>query len=130
MGVWHGNDLVKPTGGRKGSSRKKRKYEMGSPPTETILGDRVILKIKRARGGNIKLKLRVTNYVNLAIPETGEVRKVPILGIDRNPASYDYTRRKIITRGTIIRTPLGLAKVTSRPGQHGIVNAVLIKRRG
>jgi small subunit ribosomal protein S8e len=43
-----------------------------------------------------------------------------------NPASMDYQRRKVITRGTIIKTEKGLAKVTSRPGQDGILNAVLI----
>ncbi|MHA1485277.1 MAG: 30S ribosomal protein S8e, partial [Candidatus Thorarchaeota archaeon] len=30
------------------------------------------------------------------------------------------------TRGTIIKTSKGRAKVTSRPGQEGILNAVLI----
>ncbi|HHC19323.1 MAG TPA: 30S ribosomal protein S8e, partial [Euryarchaeota archaeon] len=35
----------------------------------------------------------------------------------------------IITKGTIIETEVGLARVTSRPGQVGIINAVLIQSR-
>ncbi|MCX6709925.1 MAG: 30S ribosomal protein S8e, partial [Candidatus Woesearchaeota archaeon] len=36
-------------------------------------------------------------------------------------------RRNIIVMSTIIDTEIGKARVTSRPGQHGIINAVLIK---
>ncbi|MEM5832609.1 MAG: 30S ribosomal protein S8e, partial [Candidatus Aenigmatarchaeota archaeon] len=39
-----------------------------------------------------------------------------------------YERRKIITKGAIIKTEIGLAKVTSRPSQHGVVNAILIQK--
>ena len=44
-----------------------------------------------------------------------------------NPASKDFIRRKIITKGAIIKTEIGDAKVTSRPGQDGVINAVLIE---
>ncbi len=127
MGVWHGNDLVKPSGGRKESSRKKRKYEMGRPPTETILGKERVLKRVRTKGGGIKLRLRVAVEANVSDPRTGKTVKVPIISVEKNPASVDYNRRGVITKGAIIRTSLGLAKVTSRPGQNGVVNAVLVK---
>jgi small subunit ribosomal protein S8e len=52
--------------------------------------------------------------------------RVEIQEVEKNPANLDYQRRKVITRGTIIKTPRGRAKVTSRPGQDGAVNAVLI----
>ena len=35
-------------------------------------------------------------------------------------------RRNIINKGAIIDTGLGKAKVTSRPGQTGIVSAILL----
>ncbi|HDD72097.1 MAG TPA: 30S ribosomal protein S8e, partial [Candidatus Bathyarchaeota archaeon] len=41
----------------------------------------------------------------------------------------DYNSRGVITRGAIIRTELGLAVVTSRPGQNGVVNATLLEER-
>jgi small subunit ribosomal protein S8e len=33
----------------------------------------------------------------------------------------------IITMGAVIETEIGNARVVSRPGQHGTINAVLIK---
>jgi len=33
----------------------------------------------------------------------------------------------VITKGAIVKTELGLVRVTSRPGQHGVVNGVLIE---
>jgi len=37
-------------------------------------------------------------------------------------------RRNIITKGAVIKTEKGPARVTSRPGQHGIINAILLER--
>jgi small subunit ribosomal protein S8e len=31
-----------------------------------------------------------------------------------------------MTRGAVVQTEIGLAKITSRPGQDGVVNAVLV----
>jgi len=41
----------------------------------------------------------------------------------------DFDRRRILTRGAIIDTRLGEAVVTSRPGQDGIVNALLLRTK-
>ncbi|MGA8914354.1 MAG: 30S ribosomal protein S8e, partial [Nitrososphaeraceae archaeon] len=46
----------------------------------------------------------------------------------KNPTNKDFERRGVVTKGAIIDTDLGSARVVSRPGQHGIVNAILIKR--
>jgi small subunit ribosomal protein S8e len=51
---------------------------------------------------------------------------VKILRFESNEASKDLNRRHILTKGAIIETELGTAKITSRPGQHGVLNAVLI----
>jgi small subunit ribosomal protein S8e len=50
-----------------------------------------------------------------------------ILDVVRNPANPDYNRRGVITKGTIIRTEKGLAKIVSRPGQYGSLSAILIE---
>ncbi|HID05027.1 MAG TPA: hypothetical protein EYP20_04390, partial [Aigarchaeota archaeon] len=34
-----------------------------------------------------------------------------------------------ITKGTIIETELGKAVVTSRPGQDGVINAILLEKK-
>lgn len=129
MSVWHGDlHKRKPTGGRKKPYRGKRKYEMGSFPTETALGEHKT-KLSRGRGGNVKVRLVSARWINVSDPESGETKKVEILRVIRNPANIDYDRRGVITKGCVVETPIGLAKVTSRPGQNGVLNAVLIEKK-
>jgi small subunit ribosomal protein S8e len=116
----------KKSGGRKHMLRGKRAFEMGSDPAETIVGEPRIIK-KRARGNNIKLRALSVNSVNVTDPATGKSQKTEIRSVVKNPANVDYQRRGVITKGAIVDTPLGQALVTSRPGQHGIINAVLIQ---
>jgi small subunit ribosomal protein S8e len=51
---------------------------------------------------------------------------VEIVRVVKNLANIDYDRRGVITKGAIIETALGPARVTSRPGQDGVINAVLV----
>ena len=37
-----------------------------------------------------------------------------------------YMRRNILTKGAIIKTELGDARITNRPGQDGVINAILL----
>jgi len=128
MSPWH-SDLHKrkPTGGRRRAYRKKRKFERGSFPTETRV-DEQKTKLDRRRGGTFKIRLVSTRWVNVSNPETGETKKVEITRVIRNPANVDYDRRNVITKGTILETLLGRVRVTSRPGQSGVLNAILISR--
>jgi small subunit ribosomal protein S8e len=104
---------------------KKRKRDLERPPINTQVGeDRK--KKQSTMGGNFKLKLYSSNFVNITDPETRKTLKVKILKFERNDASKDLSRRHIITKGAIIETEKGKAQITSRPGQHGVLNAVLI----
>ncbi len=126
MSVWHGDShKKKPSGGRKRAYRKKRKFEQGSFPAETILGE-TKRRIKRKKGGNLKTKILKDKYACVTDSKSGKTEKVEIRRVLKNPVNVDYDRRGVITKGAIIETPKGLAKVTSRPGQHGIINAILI----
>ncbi len=116
----------KITGGRRIPYRGRRKYEKDGYPLETELGPLLVVK-KRVRGGGIKVGLKRVDFANVTDPETHETKKVRILKVIDNPANRDYQRRGVITKGAIIRTELGDARVTSRPSQDGVVNAVLIK---
>jgi small subunit ribosomal protein S8e len=127
LSVWHGNQHKrKPSGGRKRLYRGKRRYERGSFPTETTLG-KLKRKVSRRRGGNEKVRLFSVKHANIS-DSSGKTQKVEILRVVKNPANVDYDRRGVITKGTIIETPLGTARVTSRPGQNGIVNAILVPK--
>lgn len=128
MSVYHG-DLKKKkrSGSRKRAFRKKRKYELGTFPAETKL-DVPKRKKVRGRGGNTKHKLLRDKYVCVTTSD-GITEKVEIRRVIENPANIDYNRRGIITKGVVLETSLGFARVTSRPGQHGVINAVHISRR-
>ncbi len=127
MSYYQGNDLKKPTGGKKRPHRGKRKYELGRPPTETRLAEVEQRKLIRVRGGNYKVRLKKAVYANVVDPETNKARKVRILRVLETPSYREYARRGVIVKGAIIETEIGKAKVTSRPGQDGVINAVLIK---
>lgn len=126
MSVWHG-DMHKKTlsGGRKGAHRKKRKYEQGTFPVETAMGKKK-RKVARGRGGNLKIKILSEKQVCVTDPKTGKTEKTEVVRVVKNPANIDYDRRGVITKGAIVETPLGQARITSRPGQHGVLNAVLV----
>jgi len=126
MSVWHGDlHKRKPTGGKRKPYRGKRKFEQGSFPTETVLGEPK-RKIERRRGGNLKVRVLSEKYACVTDLKTGKTEKAEIIRVVKNPANVDYDRRGVITKGTIIETSLGLARVTSRPGQNGVINAVLV----
>jgi len=129
LSVWHG-DLHKKklSGGKKRRFRVKRRFEKGAFPTETLMGE-TKKKVSRRRGGNIKIRLLTASHANISDPSTGKTEKVEITRVVKNPANVDYDRRGVITRGTMIETPLGIARVTSRPGQDGIVNAILVPKK-
>lgn len=119
--------MKKPSGGLKGRHRKKRKYELGSPPTKTTLSSGEERKVERAMGGNYKVRLKATTYVNVSLPD-GTTRKVKILDVVETPENPQYAKFKIISKGSIVKTELGLVKITSRPGQDGVLNGVIIQR--
>jgi small subunit ribosomal protein S8e len=124
MPIHQGRSKRKATGAKLRSFRKKKKYEIGREAIETKVGEEKKKKL-RVRGGNFKIKLQAVRYAN--VTDRGVTKKVRVLGVEENPANLDLTRRQIITKGAIIQTDIGLAKVTSRPGQDGIINAVTVE---
>ncbi|MEK6874305.1 MAG: 30S ribosomal protein S8e [Nanoarchaeota archaeon] len=116
----------KSTGGRyKRLYRSNRKFEVGRAPSMTTIGEK-FLKIVRTKGGNEKQKLHAIQTANIFDPKAKKFVVAPIKTVTENPANRHFVRRNIITRGAVIDTELGKAKVTSRPGQDGFVNAVLL----
>ena len=98
---------------------------MGRTPTETVMGEtkRQLIDSKGKAKKRPALKIQ---YVNVTDAAKGATFRAEIQDVEMNPANMDYQRRKVITRGTIIKTSKGRAKVTSRPGQDGLLNAILI----
>ena len=105
--------------------RKKRKRELERPRLDTIIGEEKKKK-QRVLGGNMKLKLFSTKFINVTDLNTNKTSKVRILRFEENLASKDLNRRHILTKGAVVETELGNVKITSRPGQHGVLNGVLV----
>ena len=115
----------KITGGRRIPLRIKRKYEIDRYPNEPVIEAQITVT-RKVRGKNNKTALKTVDFVNLSGVDS-KVKKSKILKVLENPTNNDYQRRGVITKGAIIETQDGKCKVVSRPGQNGIVNAVLIK---
>ncbi|MDR5655866.1 30S ribosomal protein S8e [Halodesulfurarchaeum sp. HSR-GB] len=109
------------TGGRvHRHTTKKKKHQLGNSPTETQF-DEPSYRTVAGRGNTTKIRALATNVAN--VTTEGETERVDIENVVDNPANPNYARRNIITKGAIIETELGFARVTSRPGQTGQVNA-------
>ncbi len=117
----------KLTGGKKRVYRSKKLYEAGGYPAETTLGE-PRRKLKKGIGGNTKIKALSDKFASVTDPKSGKTEKTEITRVVKNAANVDYNRRGVITKGAEIETSMGLAKVTSRPGNDGIINAVLISK--
>jgi len=125
--ITHGRAHRKPTGGLLNINRKKFKRDIGRDFLPVKIGPPKKKAIK-AYGGNKKTVAMSVETANVMDPATNRVIKSKIKTVKENPANPHYVRMNIITKGAVIETDAGLARVTSRPGQHGVVNAVLIKK--
>jgi len=114
----------KVTGGRRHPLRSRRKYEMDRFPNEAVIGEQITIT-RKVRGKNVKTAIKTIDSVNLAI--NSKVKRVKIIKVLENATNNDYQRRGIISKGAILETEEGKCRVVSRPGQHGTVNAILVK---
>jgi small subunit ribosomal protein S8e len=128
MAIWHGEKGRKATGGEIKIARKKRKYELGRIPVYTKIGEKKLI-IVRTKGGGKKVKLASVSFANIFDKKTGKTQKVKIIDVLETPGNPKLARSGIIIKGAIINTELGKAKVTSRPSQNGVVNAVLLEEK-
>lgn len=125
MTKWNLRSERKKTGGKYSPLKKKKKYQRGSDFFGTKIAEPV-RKAHRTKGASTKVKIVSTNKMNVA-DENGKVTKAIIKSSKENKANVHFVRRNLITKGAILETDKGLAKVTSRPGKDGTVNGVLLK---
>jgi small subunit ribosomal protein S8e len=116
----------KLTGGRKVAMRGRRKFEIDRYPNEAVVGPSQVVA-RRIRGNNNKVAFKSAEFANVIDQENRRVTKSKILRVTKNPANRDYERRGVVSKGAIIESENGTARVVSRPGQDGVVNAILIK---
>ena len=114
----------KVTGGRRHPLRSRRKYEIDRFPNEALIGDQITIT-RKVRGKNTKAAIKTIDSVNLALDS--KIKRVKIIKVLENATNNDYQRRGVISKGAILETEEGKCRVVSRPGQHGTVNAILVK---
>lgn len=107
---------------------KKRKYGMGGKPADTTIAD-VKKRKMEVKGGGSKLKLYSSKFVSTIVD--GKPAKCEIVTVKDNPANKDYVRRNVMTKGALVlvKGPGGKelnVRITSRPGQDGLLNGVVV----
>lgn len=115
-------------GGKKRTSRDKRKAHWGGFFSRTKYektDEKEARQAFKTKGGRYKTAAVRVLYANVSDGKT--VKKTKITNVAQTPDNRHFARENLITKGAIIETELGKAKVSSRPGQNGIINAVLIK---
>jgi small subunit ribosomal protein S8e len=127
MANWRLKSVRRPTGALVHKSSKKKRQQRGSEFAEPKVG-KMKAKLSRRRGGSMTSTLLSADKANILDPKTGKTSAVKVMLVSNNPANPHYTRRNILTRGAVIKTELGSARVTNRPSREGIVNAVLVTK--
>ncbi|MDI6721795.1 MAG: 30S ribosomal protein S8e [Candidatus Aenigmarchaeota archaeon] len=126
MTKWQLRSKRKITGGLLRRHMKKKRYQRGRDFVPVHVAETKKRKL-RAKGGGEKISLLAANVANVVIG--GKFQKAKIVRVIENKADSQFVRRNIITKGAIIETDAGKARVTSRPGQDGVVNAVLLQEK-
>ncbi|HVL86959.1 MAG TPA: 30S ribosomal protein S8e [Candidatus Thermoplasmatota archaeon] len=126
MALWQGISRRKPSGGRLRPAHKKRKFEIGREPHLPTIGEEK-RKSVRIRGGQTRIRILQASVAYVTDPKTNKTVKAEIKTVTDNPANPNFIRRNIITKGAIVVTSKGKARVTSRPGQDGTISAVLVE---
>ncbi|MDO8646821.1 MAG: 30S ribosomal protein S8e [Candidatus Diapherotrites archaeon] len=133
MTEWHMKSGKKPTGGRSRTLRrcnKKLAWKGGIFASTKVNAVKQVSFTAEGLGGTSKLKLNEAKFANVLDPKTKKSQKFDIANVVENSANREYARRNILTKGAIIEVKKGSetvkARVTSRPGQSGVINAVLL----
>jgi small subunit ribosomal protein S8e len=128
MALWQGGSRRKSTGGRIRHARGKRRSEIGGERQFTNLGSSKVMA-RRSRGGDSKSRTLSANICNVYDSDQKKVVQTKILTVKENPSNPNYVQRNIITKSAIVGTELGDVLITSRPGQNGALNGVLVKKQ-
>ena len=125
MTQWHEESRRRPSGGMR-TSRRRRDKRL------TELSKEERRSKAKGRGFTHKVKQRRAKFASVVDPKTKKAEEAEIVTVAENNANRLFVRRNVITKGAIIKVKIGgkeeMAKVTSRPGQQGQVQAILIEQ--
>ncbi len=114
----------KVTGGKYHKFSKKKKHALSGNVRKVKLSE-TKQKTLRGMGGDKRKVLLSANTVNVMDPKTKKAKNVKIANVLETPANRFLARQNILVKSAIIETELGKARITNRPSQEGMVQAVL-----
>lgn len=114
----------KISSGKYHANRKKKKFEKKIQERVATIKETKRKQI-RIRGGNKKTVLLNAKVCNLKTKEG--IKKAEIKNVLETPQNTFLARQNRLTKGAIIQTDKGKARITNRPTQEGCVNAILIE---
>jgi len=135
MVQWHMKDDKKVSGGKRASSRalsKKLAWKGGiaaqTKTDTTVTKDNI--EARFGLGNTKKSRAIALKHANIT-DRKGKLAKYEIIAVKTNDANRLFARANVSTKGAIIRVKVDgaekLAKVTNRPGQEGMVNAIFVE---
>ena len=112
------------TGRKYSKERKKKKYEVAGQKRIVKIGEENKRKI-RVRGGNKKTYFLNSKFINVKTKQG--IKKTTIRNVLETPSNKFLARQNVLSKGTIIETEIGKARITNRPSQEGVINGVLVE---
>ena len=116
----------KISSGKYHKQRKTKLHERKGQPRNVVLRETKRKKMK-GRGGNKKTVLLSTNEINIRV--NGKIKKAQIKNVVETPQNIFLARQNRLTKGAIVETTVGKARITNRPSQEGMINAILIEEK-
>jgi len=118
----------KISGGKYKRFRKRKLHSLKSQTRKVKLSEKK-QKTIRGQGGNKRKVLLSENFANIIDTKTKKAKKVQIKNVLETPSNRFLARQNILVKSAIIETELGKAKITNRPSQEGMVQAVLVTEK-
>ncbi|MFH1390876.1 MAG: 30S ribosomal protein S8e [Candidatus Diapherotrites archaeon] len=137
MTQWHMKSKRKATGGIRATVRaedKKLRSIGGNPSHTTITTSEAKREMHKKVGKTTKVVLKADKFIFTSDPQKpkDKPKKLEITGVEENNADRQFARRNVITKGAVLKAKDGskeiYVKVTSRPGQQGVISGILLEK--
>tara|TARA_Y100000310_G_scaffold22138_1_gene21319 strand:- start:2636 stop:3004 length:369 start_codon:yes stop_codon:yes gene_type:complete len=116
----------KASGGRYKQPNQAKSHSRKGKARVVKLGERKT-KVVRGMGGSKKIVSLSDNFASVVIK--GKAKKVAIKNVLETPANRFLARQNVLVKGALIETEVGKARITNRPSQEGIVQAVILEEK-
>jgi len=134
MTQWHMKSKRKSTGGIRSTTRAEDKKlgAIGGNSSHTIIAE-TKRKTLNKRGKTIKVKLKSDKVIVVFDPKNPreKAKNLEILSVEENKADRQFARRKVITKGAVLKAKDGskevFVRVSNRPGQQGDIAGILLE---